>query len=305
MKAEFRTPMSKNRKPLIDLLPLKAPLTIYIDPSSICNFACKFCFQANKKIKKQMHLKLMTMEIFESVVEQLCEFEDSIKMIHLHGFGEPLLNKDFHKMVKMLKDSNLVNRVATTTNASLLTKEYTHKIIDSKLDQIHFSIYGLNDKNYLDFSNKLVSFQNIVENIKYFYQNKQNCHIHIKISGDYFSNEDKERFLDIFGDYCDSIFIDGAANIWPLIDISNTLSINLSKEQKQNAELKHQYGYIKNTKDNLCPNIFYQLMIHSNGNISPCCADYLNKISLGNIKTHNLKAIWGGGITIEANKKAS
>lgn len=305
MKAEFRAPTSKNRKPLIELLPLNTPLTMYIDPSSICNFACKFCFQANKDIKKQMQLKLMTMDVFESIVEQLKEFEDSIKMIHLHGFGEPLLNKNFYKMVKILKDSNIADRVATTTNASLLTKENAHQIIESGLDQIHFSIYGLNDKNYFDFSSQKVSFQKVIDNIKYFYSIKQNCHIHIKINGDYYSDEDKERFLGIFGDYCDTIFIDGVANIWPLIDVADTLKINLSKEEKQNTTLRHQYGHTKAQKDNLCPNIFYQLMIHANGDISPCCADYLGKITLGNIKTHNLKALWGGAVKIELDKKAS
>ncbi|RAX51420.1 hypothetical protein CCY99_09060 [Helicobacter sp. 16-1353] len=295
MKAEFRAPTSKDRKPLIELLPLKTPLTMYIDPSSICNFACKFCFQANKKIKRQMQLQLMTMDIFNMIVEQLGDFEDSIKMVHLHGFGEPLLNKNFYKMVKILRDSKLVDRIATTTNVSLLTKENTHKIIESGLNQVHFSIYGLSDDNYLTFSGKKTSFKHILDNIKYFYANKKNCHIHIKINGDYYSNADKERFLDIFGDYCDSIFIDGVANIWPLMDVAETLSINLSKEQKETTKLQHQYKHIKPQKDNLCPNIFYQLMIHSNGDISPCCADYLGKIKLGNIKTHNLKNIWGGG----------
>lgn len=303
MKAEFRAPTSKDRKPLIDLLPLKTPLTMYIDPSSICNFACKFCFQANKEIKKQMQLKLMTMDIFNMIIEQLKEFEDSIKMIHLHGFGEPLLNKNFGNMVKLLKDSKKVDRIATTTNASALTKENAHKIIESGLNQIHFSIYGLNNKNYFDFSNKKISFENIVENIKHFHSIKQDCHIHIKINGDYYSNEDKERFLNIFGNYCDTIFIDGVANIWPLIDVSKTLTINLSKEEKQNTILKHQYGHTKTQKNNLCPNIFYQLMIHANGDISPCCADYLSKLKIGNIKTHNLKTLWGGVERLSLIKK--
>lgn len=293
-KAEFRAPMSKDRKPLAELLPLKSPLSIYIDPSSICNFACKFCFQANKDIKKQMQLTQMTMDTFEKILDSIKEFDESIKMVHLHGFGEPLLNKNFYKMVQLLKQNN-VDRVATTTNASMLDEQNARNIIESKLDQIHISIYGLSDENYLSFSNKKISFNKILSNIKYFHALNTkygNCHIHIKINGDYYSNEDKERFLRIFENYCDSIFIDRVANIWPMLDISETLKINLSKEQKEDSTLSHQYGCKK--ENNLCPSIFYQLMIHSNGDISPCCADYLGKITLGNIKTHNLKSLWGG-----------
>ena len=92
MKAQYQAPTSKNRKPLIDLLPLNTPLTMYIDPSSVCNFSCAFCFQANPSFKKETRIGKMSMDTFENIVDQLGDFEEKIKMIHLHGFGEPLLN---------------------------------------------------------------------------------------------------------------------------------------------------------------------------------------------------------------------
>lgn len=303
MKAEFRQPYSKDRKPLIELLPLQQPLTMYIDPSSRCNFKCSFCFQNNKDAIKQMDLMQMNLHTFEIIVEQLKAFSQPIKMIHLHGFGEPLLNTNFHTMVKILKQSNVVERVATTSNASLLTQTLTQNIINAELDQIHFSIYGLNDDNYKTFSHKSLRFQHIIDNIQYFYEYKtkyakhygHNCHIHIKINKDYFSKSDQQRFLDIFGDYADTIFLDGVANIWPGIDISNSLDINLSQQEKETkAILSHQYGH-SITKNAICPNIFYQLMIHSNGNISPCCADYQQKLCLGNIHDTTLYDLWNGG----------
>ena len=294
MKAEFRAPMSKDRKPLIELLPLSNPLTMYIDPSNVCNFACKFCFQSNERARKEMDFKIMNMDIFNIVIEQLKEFNESISMIHLHGYGEPLMNKNFPEMVKLLKNSKCAKRVATTTNASLLNKDLALKIIDSNLDQIHISIYGLKDSNYIDFSNKKVDFETIVNNIKFMYENKTNTHMHIKINGDYYSDNDKKRFFEIFGDLCDTIFIDGVANIWPGINVEESLKLNLSKEEKSISKIEHQYGYTKSAKNKICPSIFYQLMIHSNGNVSPCCADYMGKLNLGNVKTTTLKSIWGG-----------
>ncbi len=301
MKAEFRQPYSKDRKPLIDLLPLKQPLTMYIDPSSSCNFKCKFCFQSNKDAVKKMNLSQMKLDTFNKIVEQLKEFDSPIKMIHLHGFGEPLLNKNFTNMVSLLKQSNVVERIATTSNASLLSYELTHKIVESKLDQIHFSIYGLDNLNYKVFSNQTIDFSKVVSNIKYFYLYKteyanktgHNCHVHIKMNKDYFSKSDQQRFLDIFGDYADTIFLDGVANIWPGIDVTDSLSINLSKDKKEeNGVITHQYGHELSDMRKICPNIFYQILIHSNGDISPCCADYQGAIKLGNINTHNIREIW-------------
>lgn len=147
---------------------------MYIDPSSVCNFSCAFCFQANPLFKKETRIGKMSMDTFENIVDQLGDFEEKIKMVHLHGFGEPLLNKYFIDMVKCIKNANVCDRVATTSNASLLSKTLSEKIVDSKLDQIHFSIYGLNDGNYKTFSNRHVSFQDIVENIKYLHSIKSN-----------------------------------------------------------------------------------------------------------------------------------
>ena len=234
MKAEFRQPYSKDRKPLIELLPLTQPITMYIDPSSICNFKCEFCFQSNRDALKSMNLSQMSLETLKIIITQLKEFKNPIKMIHLHGFGEPLLNKYFPQMVSLLKDSNVAQRIATTSNASLLSNNLSNSIIEAGLDQIHFSIYGLEDSAYKTFSHRKISFSKIVENIKYFYQYKtqyadktgHNCHIHIKMNKDYFSKDDCQRFLDIFGDYCDSIFLDGVANIWYGIDVSDSLKIN-------------------------------------------------------------------------------
>ncbi|RDU58603.1 radical SAM/SPASM domain-containing protein [Helicobacter sp. MIT 99-5507] len=300
MKAEFRQPYSKDRKPLIELLPLTQPITMYIDPSSICNFKCEFCFQSNRDALKSMNLSQMSLETLKIIITQLKEFKNPIKMIHLHGFGEPLLNKYFPQMVALLKDSNVAQRIATTSNASLLSNNLSNSIIEAGLDQIHFSIYGLEDSAYKTFSHRKISFSKIVENIKYFYQYKtqyadktgHNCHIHIKMNKDYFSKDDCQRFLDIFGDYCDSIFLDGVANIWYGIDVSDSLKINLSKEKKEKSIITHQYGHKLSSTYNICPNIFYQLLIHSNGDVSPCCADYQGRIKLGNIYTHNLKDIW-------------
>lgn len=316
MKAEFRAPMSKDRKPLITLLPLRSPLTIYIDPSSACNFKCRFCFQA---LQRQKNLGAMKWEVFERAASQLGEFESPIKMCHLHGFGEPFLNKNFTKMVRRLKDLGKVERIATTSNASLLTRDLACEILDCGLDQVHFSIYGLRDENYREFSGAAVRFGEIVENISYLYERKiatnSPLHIHIKINGDFYSERDRARFLELFGDLCDSIFIDGVANIWPSLDVSSALKINLSKDEKplESHNLRHQYALkIQDSaqalpKDSsldspqdlppqnpLCPNIFYQLMIHSNGDVSPCCADFMGALRLGNVLETSLKAIWEG-----------
>lgn len=41
--------------------------------------------------------------------------------------------------------------------------------------------------------------------------------------------------------------------------------------------------------------MFYEIMVHSDGSVSPCCVDYSYKReNLGNVKTESLKDIWNG-----------
>ncbi|STQ85571.1 radical SAM/SPASM domain-containing protein [Helicobacter muridarum] len=202
----------------------------------------------------------------------------------------------FCRVYTIGKKARVTNRIATTSNVSLLTKELSQAIIEAELDQIHFSIYGLNDSNYRVFSKAKIDFAQIIDNIKYFYEYKSNyannVHVHIKMNMDYFSKQDHARFLELFGNYADSIYLDGVANIWPGVDVSNSLNINLSLESNQSeSKLSHQYGHTI-TNNAICPIVFYQLLIYSNGDISPCCADFQAKMALGNVSSTTIKQVW-------------
>lgn len=45
MKAQEVSQMNMNRLPLGEVVPLRTPLVVYVEPSRICNFKCEFCFK--------------------------------------------------------------------------------------------------------------------------------------------------------------------------------------------------------------------------------------------------------------------
>ena len=224
----------------------------------------------------------MKMELFKKIVHDMQEFDEPFKMVHVYGFGEPLINPHLADFIRMLKDNNVAEKTEITTNASLLNKEKAHELIDAGLDKIQISVYALNDEGYMKFSNAKVSFSTLYENIQYLYSIRGKCHIHTKIVGDYFSEEEKALFLDKFGKVSDTIHIDNAINTWPGLDVV-----------KNN---KHMYGasFPGGGAGKLCPSPFYQMFIHSNGKVSPCCSEYQQKLILGDINTDSLKDIWNG-----------
>lgn len=276
MRAEYRSPIDPDRKPLQELLPLQAPLSLYIDPSDICNFRCDFCFQRHKKING----KGMSPDLFDKIVNDMKEFEQPFQMVNLYCFGEPLLNAHIADFVKTLKKEKVAQTVRILTNGSLLTVKMSEELIAAGLDKISFSIYGLDNESYMKFSSAKISFQELVENIRYFHSIKGDCEIHVKIAGNYFNDEQQKQFLDLFGDMADTIYIDNATNVWPELSVV------------PQAEQHHIYGM--ELHDRICPMPFYQMVIHSDGLVSACCVDYDKKVIVGDIKTESMKNIWQG-----------
>lgn len=271
------TPIRSDRKPLQELIPVSQPLRVLIDPSDICNFKCKFCFQSRINWSRGT---IMSVQVFHKIVEQLKDFDSPINVVHLYGFGEPLLNKNIAEFVQILKSSGVAREIAITSNGSMLTHDLSLKLIDAGLSRLSISLNGLSDDDFFRIAHTKISFSRVYDEIKFFYQNKRQCHLHVKINGDDFSEQDKEEFVRLFEDITNTLNIDNVVNVWPGMKITD-------KE-------KTMYNTSMGNK-RVCPQMFYELIIHSDGSISPCCADYLyHRENLGNIHDTTLKAVWNG-----------
>lgn len=280
-KKQLKAPIRTDRAELKDIIPLKQPLRILIDPSDVCNFRCKFCFQS---YQKDFEGKIMSIELFEQIIKQLGEFEKPINIIHLYGLGEPLINKNVPYFVRRIFEEKVAKEVSITTNGSLLTQDIIDQLIEAGLTKITISLNGLKDEDFERIVGHKVEFERVYNQIKYFYEKKKKCHLHVKINGDDYSDEEKERFVELFKDYSDSINIDNVADVWSGIEIATG-----SNPKMYNESLDNDY----NGEKIVCPQLFYEMTIHPDGSVSPCCADYkYTEQSLGNIQTESISEIW-------------
>lgn len=275
-------PIRKDRKPLHELIPLSQPLRVLIDPCDLCNFKCKFCFQA---YDKSFTGSIMQEELFEKIVVQLKEFENPINVIHLFGLGEPLMNKKLPKFIRLLCRENVAKEISITSNGSLLTHKLSEELVNAGLSRLSISLNGIKDEDFYMNVGSNIDFNRLYNEIKYFNQIKGKCQLHVKINGDYFSEEDCERFVKLFEACTDTINIDNIVNVWSGIRLT---------DQTQKKMYSIQQDTVKNSEC-ICPQMFYELAIHSDGSVSPCCVDYkYHKENLGNVNNHSLKEIWNG-----------
>lgn len=294
MKAKIRPRIElKNRTKLETVIPIETPFTIFLDPSDLCNFQCKFCPNSDRDLVKKTNrsLKVMDFELYKKIIDDICEFEKPIKVLRLYKDGEPLLNPRFVDMVRYAKEKKCAERVDTTTNASLLNSKKNLEIIDTGIDRINISIEGVNAKQYLEFSKYKLDFDKFIENIRHLYDHRKNCEIIIKISGDTISEDDKKKFYDIFGDIADGVFIEHVMSCWPEFEL---------KGVKVNQEVGIYGQKIKEVQ--VCPYVFYSFSINSDGLASLCFLDWSEKLIIGDTKKESVKDIWNGQKMFEYRK---
>ena len=140
------------------------PPLIQIEPSSICNFRCIFCFETDKTFtdKKSGHMGTMKLDLFKKIID---EIEGKVQFVTLASRGEPLVSKEINEMIKYTSGKFLNLKI--NTNASLLNEEKIHTILSSNVKTMVFSA----DAADSDLYKKLRvngSLEKTIKNIKLF-----------------------------------------------------------------------------------------------------------------------------------------
>lgn len=275
----------KVRKKLVESIPLNTPFLVQIFPVYACNFKCNYCIHSIEKIKRNYISDEVCMEFetFKKVVDDLKSFPQKIKMLRFAGTGEPLMHKDIAKMIRYAAESNIAESIDIVTNGSLLSKELSDELIESGLTRLRISIQGIDSLGYKNTSGVNIDFKEFVHNIRYFYENRKDTKIYIKIIDSALNGKDEECFFDIFGDICDEIAIE---HLLPAVS-----QIDYSSISKNDSTMGQNGNEIQNVE--VCPQPFYLMQVNPEGNIVPCCSMETACI-LGNVKTENLYDIWNG-----------
>lgn len=287
MKAKIKPRIDlENRTRLETVIPLGTPFIINVDPSDKCNFQCKFCPTGNRDLMhrtKGRNFGPMDFDLYKKIIDDICEFDQPIKVLRLYKDGEPLLNPRFADMVRYAKGKGCCCRIDTTTNASLLTREKSLAIIDAGLDRINISVEGVNAGQYLDFSGYSIDFERLVGNIAFLNDHKKQCEMIVKTNGDILSAEDREKFYKIFGDISDGVYIESIMSCWPEFELNG-------------VEVNREVGIYKQEISEVlvCPYVFYSFSINSDGTASACFLDWARKLVVGDVRKESVKRIWNG-----------
>ncbi len=293
---------STNRQNLKDILPLRKPFTVIIEPSSLCNFRCIQCFQS---IKDDSYFTRnrgnMPMARFHQVIEQLKSWPGpKIKVLKLSLYGEPLVSPDFCEMLKVATESEVAERIETTSNASLLSPAIAEKLVEYKLDYARVSIYATDQARLKAVTGSRIEIDTIHENLRVLKEIKKSKgsdkpFVSCKMLDSY--GDGNEQFMHMYKDVADEVYLD-KPHSWIKVDGADFIQ-NYYQDGVDDAITDLN---LHSTRRVACPMAFTTMAVRSNGSVSPCCVDFIGGTNLGNVDAVSLKELWNGDPWYEFQK---
>lgn len=245
-------------------LTVSLPVVVSVETTTACNAKCGMC---PNPVMPRRNTR-MEEKVFNAVAEQLGGLK--VRLVILSLIGEPLLDDKLPQRVGLL--SGLGYRVRIVTNASLLTKETSRRLVAAGLAELYASLNGYDEKSHQEMMGFGVpQFDNCVENLAYFsgigrgrVKTRISCLVNRPAP-----EEAKKTFIRYWRD--------------------------------RGAELKisspvawHKAAAGKTGELYPCRVIFSNLVVDCAGNVLACCRDYGSEMVMGNVLKESLSEIWRG-----------
>lgn len=234
----------------------KFPPVVRIETTNACNAHCIMCPHTN--MARPVHA--MPDELFEKIIRE-CSC-NRLSEIHLHNFGEPLLDLGLEDKIKSVK-KNCRAYVKIFTNGSLLTTDRIHKLLNSGIDEIKISVDGSTSGEY-ERTRPPLKWSKISDNIKNLIETRDLLRLKTKVYVTCCTNHSATSLLDF-----PTEFALGPKHNW-------------GGQHGNNAKGK----FVK------CNRLWRTFTILVDGSVAQCHADVHGKYILGNIYQQTIRDIW-------------
>jgi radical SAM protein with 4Fe4S-binding SPASM domain len=245
------------------------PPYLQIEPSSICNYRCVFCYETDKSFtrKSNGHMGHMQTNLFREIIDQAV---GRVEFISLASRGEPLLCPNIQEMLAYTRDKFLGLKL--NTNASLLDEHISHAILQSGVRTLVISADAASEPLYsqLRVNGKL---EKVLANVRTFKKIKElhypDSPLITRVSGVKYSV--KQHLSDM-------------ENVWgELVDQVAFVSYNPWENvyESMPTEVLHP-----------CSDLWRRMFVWWDGRVNPCDVDYKSSLAVGSLVDKSLAELW-------------
>ena len=245
------------------------PPCLQIEPTSICNYRCVFCYQVDPSFNKKRYgmMGVMSLDLFKSIID---EAEGHCEAVTLASRGEPLMCPDIEKMLAYVGNKFLALKI--NTNAWFLDEAKCHALLQAGVSTLVFSADSISEPAYSQFrvGGRL---DRVLENIKRFHEIKKKYYsdsrIITRVSGVKVpETDDIERMGRFWGEWVDQVsFVD--YNPW-----------------------EDTYNQPINRIKTPCSDLWRRMFVWWDGSVNPCDSDYKSTLNVGSVKETGVSNLW-------------
>ncbi|MGB7532935.1 MAG: radical SAM protein [Halobacteriota archaeon] len=242
-------------------------LTLQIEPTRKCNLNCKMCMRNNL----EGPVGSLSLDNFKEIVDSY-----NFRYVALHGWGEPLLNREVFEMIKYAEAKGVHTNL--TTNGTLI-EENIGNVFDSGLREIAFGIY---DKDaLLKFIPKLEKLMSKKAQLD---SKTPKTYLDITIYAESYDEiPDMIKLAKEAG--IDAVILHRLFNVYNVDPDVKYVSKNEEERlfhavNELKKELKFEI-YLPKRHSLPCRIVKYSVFVTYDGKLTPCC--FLPEFSMGNV----------------------
>lgn len=260
----YRYETFPQRKILDDFAPC-----LQVEPTSICNYRCVFCYQIDEDFTKKSggHMGMMSLDLFKRIVD---EATGRCEAITLASRGEPLICPKIEEMLKYTTGKFLALKM--NTNAWFLDEAKSHAILQADLNTLVFSADAASEPAYSRFRVG-GSLERVLKNVRRFREIRAKDYprsrMITRVSGVQVpGTPDLDQMENFWGEMVDQVaFV--KYNPW-----------------------ENTYEQPVNEIATPCSDLWRRMFVWWDGLVNPCDVDYKSTLAVGRAGERTLGDLW-------------
>ena len=252
------------------------PRRIHIENTNHCNARCIMC----PRDKLTRSTGFIEWELFTKIIDEAAS-KWQVQEVHLHGFGEPFLDKTLFKKIRYAKDKGIRCTYLVTT-AFVMRDHRIQDILEAGLDKLKVSFYGATRETYEKIHVDL-SFEESRKNVANL--------LRLRDEGNY----EKPSLLIQWLPMPENEGENGAFRaMWkPLLDPGKgDVLVEYVLHNWIDGRHYNPLDGEKRPQRLSCGLPFEDMQILYNGDVVPCCFDFDAQLVLGNVRENTLEETW-------------
>lgn len=249
------------------------PLHLDIDITNSCNLRCTMCPRTKLiEADKFWGVRMFDFDFYSEIISLGVEM--GMCSVKYNMLGEPLMYPRIVDAVQVAHDLGVVDTIINT-NACLLTKSTSKKLIEAGLHKLLFSF----DSPYRKTYNSIrigADYDKVLSNIRNFMTIREELGSVTPLTRASMvvmdeNKEDTKEFVKLFS---------------PIVDFIGW-----------STYMDHKWVDIKfkGNKRFCCPQLWQRMLVHADGVVSVCCLDQAHrKIKIGNVFETPIQDLWHG-----------